>query len=145
MRFVLLAMRIFVGAVFIYAGWSKLVSPIENFIAVIEGYQFLSQSLISIVVFFLPWLELIFGTFLLSGLLTRVSAGLLGIFLVVYVVLLLRSLLLHLSVSECGCFGSGIVLAPWQALLLDSGLLIMSLILAWRPSRFLSFDRLLTQ
>ncbi|OGW86902.1 MAG: hypothetical protein A3C35_04165 [Omnitrophica bacterium RIFCSPHIGHO2_02_FULL_46_11] len=145
MPFILLAMRIFVGAVFVYSGWSKLISPIENFMAVIEGYQFIKQPYISTVAFVLPWLELIFGTFLSLGFLTRVSSTVLSIFLAVFITLLLRSLMLHLPVAECGCFGSGIILTPWQALFLDSGILVVSLILVRQRPRWLSLDRILNR
>ena len=140
MRFVSLLMRIVLGAVFIYSGWSKLLSPVENFIAVIQGYQFLKPPFISPTAFILPWLELTLGSFLVLGFLTRFSASVLGIFLLMFIGLLARSILLHLPVSECGCFGSGIVLAPWQAVILDSGLLAVSFILVRRGNALWSLD-----
>ncbi len=145
MNLILLVMRIFLGAVFIYSGWGKLIAPIENFIAAIEGYHFLKQPFVSIVAFLLPWLELIFGTFLVLGYLTRASAAFLGAFLAVFIFLLSRGLMLHLPISECGCFGSGIVLGPWQAILLDSGLLAVSLVMMCSPPRLLSLDKKLHQ
>ncbi len=140
MRFILFLMRIFVGGVFIYAAWGKLMAPVENFAAVIEGYQFLKTPFNSFVAHFFPWLELIFGTFLTIGFLTRISAAVLSVFLGVFVSLLLRSLWLHLPISECGCFGSGITLAPWQALILDSSLLMVSFIVIWSKPLFSSLD-----
>ncbi|MBI3999250.1 MAG: DoxX family protein [Candidatus Omnitrophica bacterium] len=145
MAFILLLIRIFIGGVFLYSGWSKLMTPIENFTAVLEGYQFLKPVLITPVAFFVPWLELIFGAFLALGFLTRASASVIGTFLAVFIFLLSRSLLLHLPISECGCFGSGITLAPWQALALDLGLFIASLILLWRCPKLLSLDERLNR
>ena len=135
-----LVMRLFVGIVFMYSGWEKLTSPLQNFMAVIEGYQFLKPSLIQWVALVFPWLELIFGTFLTLGFLSRLSASVLAIFLTTFIVLLSRSLLFHLPISECGCFGSGFSLAPWQALVLDSGLLVLVLILLRNRSMILSLD-----
>lgn len=140
MPFILFLMRIFVGGVFVYSGWEKLSAPIENFMAIIEGYQFLKPPFISIAAHAVPWLELIFGAFLALGFLTRTSTVALACFLMFFIGLLLRSLLQHLPVSECGCFGSGIVLSPKQALILDSGLLMISLVLIGLRSRFLSLD-----
>ena len=140
MPFILFILRLFLGGVFVYAGWGKLMAPVENFVAVIEGYQFLKPPCTWIIGNVVPWLELIFGMFLVVGFLTRASAVLFTFFLLVFISLLLRSILLHLPISECGCFGSGIVLAPWQALILDAGLLIISLIVIWSRPRFLSLD-----
>ncbi len=140
MPFILLVLRLFLGGVFVYAGWGKLMAPIENFVAVIEAYQFLKPPFTWLVGNIVPWLELIFGMFLTLGFLTRTSAASLTVFLLVFILLLLRSILLHLPISECGCFGAGITLAPWQALILDAGLLIISLIMIWSRPRLLSLD-----
>ncbi len=134
-------MRLILGAVFVYSGFSKLIAPLENFTAVIEGYQFLNPQFVRPVAFFLPWLELILGTFLFTGFLTRLSAVLLGLFSAVFVTLLTRSIVLKLSITECGCFGAGISLAPKQALLLDSGLLLMALCLSIFSSSLFSLDQ----
>lgn len=132
--------RLIVGGVFIYSGFSKLIAPIENFVAVIESYQFLKPQFIYPVAFTLPWLELIFGTFLLTGFLTRISAILLSLFSLLFVGLLSRSLILKLPITECGCFGAGITLTPQQALLLDLGLLFMAICIIIGPPRRFSLD-----
>ena len=140
MPFLLLVMRLFLGGIFVYSGWQKLIAPVENFMAVIEGYQFLKPPFISITAHLVPWLELTFGFFLMLGFLTRTSAAFLGILLMIFIGLLTRSLWLHLPVLECGCFGSGITLAPWQALILDSGLLLVSMAIIFSPLRGYSLD-----
>ena len=140
MSFILLFMRVFVGAIFIFSGWQKLIAPPENFAAVIESYQILKPSLAMLAAYFFPWLELIFGTFLTLGFLSRTSAFFLSICSTLFIVLLARSLVLHLPITECGCFGSGFVLTPRQALILDSGLLFVSLMLMWRRPTLASLD-----
>ncbi len=141
MIFVLLLMRLILSGIFIYSGFSKLIAPLENFIAVIEGYQFLKPELVRPIAFFLPWLELIFGTFLLTGFLTRFSTAVLALFSAVFISLLARSLILKFPIAECGCFGAGISLAPHQALLLDVGLFLMAICLIIIPSTTLSLDK----
>ena len=145
MTLILFLARAFVGGVFIYSGWEKLMAPIENFKAIIEGYQFLPSTLVTPVAFFVPCFELIFGTFLVLGFLNRTSAVVLGLFLITFITLLSRSLWLRLPISECGCFGSGITLPPWQALILDSGLLILALILIKKRPSIFSLDKRLHQ
>lgn len=145
MNFILFLMRVILGGVFVYSGWGKLMSPVENFKAVIESYQFFPALLVKPISYTIPWLELVFGTFVLVGYLTRQSIVVFTLFLLSFIVLLSRSLLMHLPISECGCFGSGIVLAPWQALILDSGLLLVTFILLKRKSSLFSLDRRLRQ
>jgi len=144
--FILILIRVLVGGVFVYSGWNKLMAPMENFVVVLQGYQFLSSNLILPIAFLVPWLEFIFGVFLALGFLTRTSSAVLGAFLVVFISLLARSLWLHLPIHECGCFGGGISLSPRQAMALDSGLLLAALILMGKGKSLLfSLDRRLNQ
>lgn len=135
-----LLMRFIVGGVFIYSGFSKLIVPVENFVAVIESYQFVKPQFVQPIAWLLPWFELILGTFLLTGFLTRISAILLSLFSLLFVGLLSRSLILKLPITECGCFGAGITLTPQQALLLDLGLLFMAICIIIGPPRRFSLD-----
>ncbi len=145
MEFLLLFMRLILGGVFAYSGYSKLIAPVQNFVAAIEAYQFLNPPFIYPIASILPWLELTFGVFLFLGFLTRLSASLLNVFSITFVTLLTRSIILKLPISECGCFGSGISLAPHQALLLDIGLFFLAVCLSIFSSRLLSLDKRLSQ
>jgi len=136
-----LIIRLIIGGVFAYSGWEKLMSPVENFIAVIDQYQFIPANLIPAVAFTVPWLALIFGVYLVLGFVTRVSAIVLSVLLVVFVTLLGRAIAMNLPITECGCFGSGVTLAPHQALILDSVLLIAAVLVVSRPPTHLSLDQ----
>src|SRR3989338_3567308 len=142
--FVIFFMRLLEGGVFIYSGWEKLMVPVENFMAVIDQYRFLSESLARPVSRVVPWLELVFGTFLLLVFMTRVSAAVLTGLLGVFVALLGRAIVLGLSIADCGCFGSGIKLTPHHALLLDTALVLCSAFVFRHAPRVLSLDRRLT-
>ena len=137
--------RILSGAVFVYSGWGKLMAPVENFMAVIQGYQFMPVFFIPIAAHLIPWLELVFGTFLVAGFLTRASAGLMSALAVTFIVILIRSIVLRIPISECGCFGAGISLAPWQAAVLDFILLGSLLATLARKSHAFSLDQKLSQ
>ena len=52
------ACRLFLGGIFIYAGYSKLENTLQFAVAV-EGYQLLSAHLVISVVKVLPWLEIV--------------------------------------------------------------------------------------
>ena len=135
MSILLVLIRFFLGGVFVYSGFSKLIDPIENFSVVITSYQFVPSAWVWPIAFFLPWLELIFGTFLCLGFLVRFSATVLAVLSGTFSALLVRSILLKLPITECGCFGAGIVLAPKQALILDAGLFLMALCFIFFPLR----------
>lgn len=128
MRIVMLIARVILGAVFIYSGWQKLMGPVEEFRAVILQYAIFPKPFVPWIALLVPWLELIFGTFVVLGFMTRKSAVALACFLAVFITLLVRSLMLHLSIMECGCFGSGFLLRPRDAILLDVGLLIFAIL-----------------
>jgi len=133
-------LKILVACVFIYSGWEKLLTPRANFVAIIDQYQFFSAQAIEVISFLVPWLELVFGTFLLLGFITRMSALVISGFLVSFIFLLGRSLMMGFDIAECGCFGSSITLAPWQAIVLDCVLLGFASMVAWRPPRLWSLD-----
>jgi len=70
--------RFFLGGIFFYAGFSKLIEPVENFRGIIAEYQVIPFELIGPVAYNLPWIELVAGFFLILGFLPRLSALLLG-------------------------------------------------------------------
>jgi uncharacterized membrane protein YphA (DoxX/SURF4 family) len=94
--------RLILGAVFIYASIDKIAHP-AAFAMDIYHYQILPDALINLTAMGLPWLELITGAFLLTGLFREGSVlivtGLLVIFLSAMVFNLARGLDIH-----CGCF-----------------------------------------
>ena len=135
-----LVLRVLLGGVFTYSGWLKLMSPIEEFRMAVTQYAFLPKPLVMPAVFMVPWLELVFGTFVLLGFMTRKASAVLACFLSAFILLLARSLWLGLAVRECGCFGSALLLAPKQAILLDAALLLSALLVVRRGARSLSLD-----
>ncbi len=137
--------QIIVGGVFTISGWLKLVAPHQNFMAVIEQYQAVPHLWVEPVSLIVPWIEIIFGVFLLLGFLSRVSAGVLSVLLLSFIGLLGRGILLHIPIQECGCFGSLLKLEPWQALALDTLLFSLALILMCFEHSKLSLDAWLSK
>ena len=140
MSILLFLMRLILGGIFIYPGFSKLIVPAANFAAVIQGYQFINPPLTDYLAFVLPWLELIFGTFLWTGFMIRLSASVISVLTLTFVALLTRSIILKLPLTECGCFGAGITLEPKQALILDAGLFLMAICIRLWPPKLFSLD-----
>jgi uncharacterized membrane protein YphA (DoxX/SURF4 family) len=103
---VALGLRLLLGAVFIYAAYSKLRQSWLLFALSIDSYQLLPEWAVYAVARTLPWLELALGVLLVAGLWLRylapVAAGILALFFIVMVVSYARG-----GGIDCGCFGVG--------------------------------------
>ena len=139
-RWAPLVARLWIGLLFFYAGWTKLLEPAANFRGLIAQYEILPYAVIPAIAFVLPWIELIFGAFLIAGYLTRPSALVLSGVSISFVVMLLASYFKTGQFpADCGCFGEGsfIHLTGLQVLALDCA--NFSLGLAIFRSKNLSF------
>ncbi len=117
--------RLVLGGVFIWAGIIKITNPL-SFAQDISNYQLLPQSLSFFLALFLPWIEVICGVFIFTGLFLRSSSlflsGLLGGFLILIIITLIRGIDV-----ECGCFGNLSRQVDYKLLLTDCALLFFSL------------------
>jgi uncharacterized membrane protein YphA (DoxX/SURF4 family) len=103
---IVLGLRLVLGAVFIYAAYTKLRQSWLLFALSIDSYQLLPEWAVYGLARTLPWLELGLGVLLIAGLWLRylsiAAAGILGLFFTVMVVAYLRG-----GGIDCGCFGVG--------------------------------------
>ncbi len=97
--------RVILGAVFIYASWSKILHP-AGFAESIANYQILPPMWVNPTALLLPWLELMCGVGVLSGVLTRGNALIAAILLLVFGAVLGYSAYRGLDI-HCGCFSVG--------------------------------------
>ncbi|MBU2499646.1 MAG: DoxX family membrane protein [Proteobacteria bacterium] len=97
-----LALRMILGAVFLFAGIDKILHP-AAFAEVIYNYQILPDGFINLSAILLPWIETLIGLSLVSGIwipgATLLSATLLSVFLGAILFNLARGLDV-----DCGCF-----------------------------------------
>lgn len=100
-----LGLRLIIGGVFLYSGITKLWLPFE-FLDAVYGYELVGRRTGYVVTSFLPWLEIIAGLSLLTGL--AVSAGFLTslLMLLFFVAVQAWAIAQGLNVA-CGCFGGG--------------------------------------
>jgi len=129
---VLLAFRLVLGGLFVYAGAVKVLEPLD-FAQNVRNYQLVGQSLSFVAAIILPWLEILAGLALILGVWTRGAAlavtGLLVFFIVLTAVTMVRGLDV-----DCGCFGSLSRKSGWGVILEDLGMLALGLsILLDRP------------
>ena len=138
-RVLLLAGRVLLGTVFVYAAYTKLRQSHFLFAMAIMSYKVLPESGALFLSRVLPWFELALGLALVSGILLRYTAATASVLLTVFFGLMTRSYLAGQQIS-CGCFGIGEALTP-RTLARDGLLLAISLaltvgaFLAARPAK----------
>ncbi|MFI5303851.1 MAG: MauE/DoxX family redox-associated membrane protein [Nitrospiria bacterium] len=98
--------RILLSVIFIASGLEKLIHPTEEFMLVIKGYHLIPDLLIRPMAISFPWLELIFGTFLLIGLFYPLSVIMIGLLLLAFTVAIGSTLVRGIPLEDCGCFKS---------------------------------------
>ncbi len=115
-RALLLAGRLALGLVFLYAAYSKLRPPIHPapslsvslslFAMQIDSYQLLPVWAVTPLARTLPFLELMLGSLLLIGYRIRLVAAATSALLLVFFGVMLRTYFRGLEIN-CGCFGPG--------------------------------------
>jgi len=120
-RALLLAGRIGLGLVLLYAGYAKLQQPWISFAATIEAYNILPPGAVIFTARTLPWFEVVLGALLVLGVGLRWVAAVASALLLMFFAILVRSYALGMDV-DCGCFGPGEKLS-WKTLVRD-GLLV---------------------
>jgi uncharacterized membrane protein YphA (DoxX/SURF4 family) len=134
-------LRVLLGGVFIFAGFSKLVLPHAEVIAHIQQYQMLPGWMVSIAATFLPWIEIGSGTALLVGFYTTPTALLIAVQLVNFSALMVLVLAAGIPIEDCGCFGNlGLPETPLQVLIRDLIMLVFLLPILYRQRDALGLD-----
>ncbi len=137
-----LAGRIAAGAIFALSGFLKLMSPSEEFAAIIDSYQILPLPLVMYLAQILPWIELFAGICLLAGFLLRLASAGVVLMLAIFISALSSTLFRNIGLSDCGCYGEvGINLTPIHAIILDTVLIILACVVFHDRKKYYSLDR----
>jgi len=123
------ALRMALGAVFVYAALIKLETRWELFALAIDSYRILPMKWVEVVARTLPWVELAVGLGLIVGVGLRLWASMTSALLAVFFGLMVRAYAKGMEIS-CGCFGPGEIIS-WKTLLRDGSLLAGALALTW--------------
>jgi putative oxidoreductase len=126
-RLLALVLRLILGAIFVYAAWSKLRDPWALFAVAIDSYQVLPQWAVELVARTLPWFELLIGLLLIAGRWLVFSSTIASGLLLLFFGLMVRAHLQGLEIN-CGCFGVGEAIS-WKTFLRDGAMLAGSLLL----------------
>jgi len=138
-----LIIRLILGLIFIFSGYEKLQSPYQNFLYVIENYDFLIPFLEMFTAKVMPWLELIAGVFLVLGLWTRQSLRMITLLLLGFILVVGQAMVRKLPITDCGCFGESLSFPLHIVILFDSTLLALTLahIYFQNPFQLLGLDK----
>jgi uncharacterized membrane protein YphA (DoxX/SURF4 family) len=128
-RILLLLGRIALGAIFVYAAWTKLHPPVaislSLFALQVDSYRMLPPWAVNVVAHTLPFLELALGALLMIGWPLRIASSVTSLLLLTFFGTMVRSYALGLEIN-CGCFGPNEKLGA-TTLLRDGALLALAL------------------
>ena len=116
---ILLILRFLIAGIFIVSGFEKAFGPSENFLYVLQAYDFLPDSLEKLASVVFPWVELGIGVFLALGLWTRLAFVGLACMSGSLILVVGQAIMRHLPIDDCGCFGSLIHLPIQGVIFLD--------------------------
>jgi len=124
-------LRLSVGGAFVFAGALKVADP-AAFVAAVENYHLLPRVLVHLVAVLLPWIEIVAGAAVLTGIWLRAAATLLSAMTLMFAVVIVSALVRGLDIS-CGCFGTvGGKHVGFVNLVIDATLACLAIALAIR-------------
>lgn len=97
-------LRLVVGGAFIFAGVLKIADP-AKFAIDVSNYRLVPHELINLVAILMPWMEVVAGAFVLTGIWLRAAALVIASMTVMFAIVILSALARGLNI-ECGCFGT---------------------------------------
>lgn len=97
-------LRLSVGGAFVFAGALKVAGP-AAFVTAVENYHLVPRVLVHLVAVLLPWIEIVAGAAVLTGIWLRAAASLLSAMTLMFAVVIVSALVRGLDIS-CGCFGT---------------------------------------
>jgi uncharacterized membrane protein YphA (DoxX/SURF4 family) len=141
MRWLSLALRIFLGIVFVVAGAEKLIA-LKTFGAAISHYEILPESISNILALLFVWTEITVGLLLFAGAAVRGSALVISSMLTIFLIAILSAMARGMDI-DCGCFAGDPVPVGWPKVFEDLGMLVAAIFLIYFPHSYLTIDHLL--
>ncbi|MFP6632646.1 MAG: MauE/DoxX family redox-associated membrane protein [Planctomycetota bacterium] len=97
-----LLVRVVLGGVLVYASWHKIADP-PDFAKIIYNYRLFPPASIHMLAVFVPWIELVAGLALISGIGLRGGALMAALFFSFFILALSYNLARECP-TICGCF-----------------------------------------
>jgi len=140
-----LAARVVLGGAILYAGLLK-IGDLNQSVVAVKAYELpFPAGLITLIGYALPIVEIVLGAAIVAGVLTRWTALLGGLMMVVYIIGLSSAWARGLNI-DCGCFTPGGALSPDQkadylkSILRDVGFTALAVWVVLWPRTPLSVD-----
>ncbi|MFA6475103.1 MAG: MauE/DoxX family redox-associated membrane protein [Patescibacteria group bacterium] len=146
-KYLVFGLRVVIGLIFVIAGLSKTTAPIAEFIGLARQWNILPEPYVTIYAFLLPWVELVFGLTLLFGAWSRLSAFIVLLMLLSFLIAIGINISRGTLLQDCGCFGGWFELgATFQELFWrDAAMFVGTLWIMFMPKPlWLSVDQWLT-
>ncbi len=137
LEFFLLAARLFLAFIFIYAGTDKIADP-ARFSQAIQNYRLFPIEVINLFAITLPWIELVSGLLLLFGINVRENSLIITSLLFLFTLAVAISMIRGLN-FDCGCFGKPSPIG-WKKLGENFLMLVIGLILIIYDSKILTLS-----
>jgi uncharacterized membrane protein YphA (DoxX/SURF4 family) len=103
-RIIILAARLILGGVFVFASIDKILHP-AAFAEAVYNYQILPDSLINLTAILLPWMELVLGSLLIIGIWMPGAVLVSNLLLLTFIGVLTYNTSRGLDI-HCGCFST---------------------------------------
>jgi uncharacterized membrane protein YphA (DoxX/SURF4 family) len=128
-RVFMIAARLILGGIFVYAAYVKLRDPWQLFAMSIDSYQILPLNMVEMAAHVIPLLELVLGLMVISGIWLRISGTILSLVLLTFFTLMVRAYAKGMQIN-CGCFGPGEIIS-WKTLLRDGSMAAAAIAMTW--------------
>ena len=128
----LAGVRIGIGCLFIISGLGKLLEPYQNFLYVVQSYNFLPMWAEDFAARLVPWLEFFLGVFLGMGLWLEWTLKVSLALTTAFIGILSQAIIRALPIYKCGCFGEFLSIPLPFMILIDSSLWLLMVFLLFR-------------
>ena len=103
-KFITLVCRYFLGIIFIYASFSKIIDPI-SFSSNIDNYHITPIAINNLVALIIPWIELFIGLGLIFNKYIKGSIVIMIFLLILFIIMISQAYFRGIDL-HCGCFKS---------------------------------------
>jgi uncharacterized membrane protein YphA (DoxX/SURF4 family) len=131
-------LRISVGGFFVYASMSKIPYPAQ-FAEAVANYRIVPYWALNLGAVVLPWIELVSGLFLIIGFMSRASAIIIGLMLIMFDIMVLINMYWGAPIS-CGCYDTVGEPIGWRKII-ENAIMLVFIIQVYFFDRLLVFRR----